>query len=165
MGYLLVEFCESGLEEGNENLFLIDYLSEVSLMSDLDSDAKDKKKQDNSQGHITLMTIHSAKGLEFNTVFVVGLEENLFPSAMSNENMRELEEERRLFYTASKGMPWLSVNESASSTIVPNLVAWDGPSKSSTLKMLAPFSLTATEQQSVDVSICKMTDIIRLFYR
>ena len=69
-------------------------------MSDLDSDAKDKKKQDNSQGHITLMTIHSAKGLEFNTVFVVGLEENLFPSAMSNENMRELEEERRLFYVA-----------------------------------------------------------------
>ncbi len=96
----LVEFCESRLEEGNENLFLTDYLSEVSLMSDLDSDAKDKKKQDNSQGHITLMTIHSAKGLEFNTVFVVGLEENLFPSAMSNENMRELEEERRLFYVA-----------------------------------------------------------------
>ena len=96
----LMEFCDGRLEEGNEHVFLTDYLSEVSLMSDLDSDARDRKRGEQTSGHIALMTIHSAKGLEFNTVFVVGLEENLFPSAMSNESMRELEEERRLFYVA-----------------------------------------------------------------
>lgn len=96
----LMEFCDSRLEEGNEHVFLMDYLSEVSLMTDLDSDAKNRKRGEQTKGHISLMTIHSAKGLEFNTVFVVGLEENLFPSAMSNENMREMEEERRLFYVA-----------------------------------------------------------------
>ena len=96
----LTEFCEGRLEEGNEHVFLTDYLSEVSLMSDLDSDTRGRKRGEQTKGHIALMTIHSAKGLEFNTVFVVGLEENLFPSAMSNESMREMEEERRLFYVA-----------------------------------------------------------------
>lgn len=88
------EFCESRTEEGNEHIYLIDYLSEVSLMSDVDSDNGD---DDNK---ITLMTIHSAKGLEFDTVFVVGLEEGLFPSQMVSGNPREMEEERRLFYVA-----------------------------------------------------------------
>lgn len=82
------------MEEGNGNISLSDYLSEVSLMSDVDSDKGD-------DGHkVTLMTIHSAKGLEFNTVFVVGLEEGLFPSDMVSGNPREMEEERRLFYVA-----------------------------------------------------------------
>ena len=90
----LTEFCRSRMEEGNHNILLTDYLSEVSLLSDLDSDKGD------SDDRITLMTIHSAKGLEFNTVFVVGLEENLFPSQMAGSSMRAMEEERRLFYVA-----------------------------------------------------------------
>lgn len=88
------DFCDMRMEEGNTNISLSDYLSEVSLMSDVDSDKGD-------YGHkVTLMTIHSAKGLEFNTVFVVGLEEGLFPSDMVSGNPREMEEERRLFYVA-----------------------------------------------------------------
>ena len=88
------DFCDMRMEEGNENISLSDYLSEVSLMSDVDSD----KKSDEPK--VTLMTIHSAKGLEFGTVFVVGLEEGLFPSDMVSGNPREMEEERRLFYVA-----------------------------------------------------------------
>jgi len=90
----LADFVQSRIEEGNENIKLIDYLSEVSLISDLDTDKGDDEHK------ITLMTIHSAKGLEFLTVFVVGLEENLFPSQLSSGNLREMEEERRLFYVA-----------------------------------------------------------------
>ena len=88
------DFCDMRMEEGNENISLSDYLSEVSLMSDVDSDKGDDEHK------ITLMTIHSAKGLEFCTVFVVGLEEGLFPSDMVSGNPREMEEERRLFYVA-----------------------------------------------------------------
>jgi DNA helicase-2/ATP-dependent DNA helicase PcrA len=66
----------------------------VALLTDLDSDEGD------SNDKVTLMTIHSAKGLEFPTVFVVGLEENIFPSPMCTNSMRELEEERRLLYVA-----------------------------------------------------------------
>ena len=88
------DFCASRREEGNEHVFLTDYLAEVSLLTDQDSD----KEGDGAK--VTLMTIHSAKGLEFKNVFVVGLEENLFPSSMSMDSMRGLEEERRLFYVA-----------------------------------------------------------------
>ena len=88
------DFCDMRMEEGNENISLNDYLSEVSLMSDVDSDKGDDEHK------VTLMTIHSAKGLEFGTVFVVGLEEGLFPSDMVSGNPREMEEERRLFYVA-----------------------------------------------------------------
>ncbi len=88
------DFCASREEEGNENISLTDFLSEVSLLSDQDSD----KEEDSEK--ITLMTIHSAKGLEFKNVFVVGLEENLFPSPMCMNSNRGLEEERRLFYVA-----------------------------------------------------------------
>jgi DNA helicase-2/ATP-dependent DNA helicase PcrA len=88
------DFCDMRMEEGNENISLSDYLSEVSLMSDVDSD------KGSDEHKITLMTIHSAKGLEFATVFVVGLEEGLFPSDMVSGNPREMEEERRLFYVA-----------------------------------------------------------------
>ena len=90
----LSDFVQSRLEEDNNNVTITDYLSEVSLLSDLDSD------KGGDEHKITLMTIHSAKGLEFPTVFVVGLEENLFPSQMACESMREMEEERRLFYVA-----------------------------------------------------------------
>ena len=87
-------FVESKVEEGNDNLSLVDYLSEVSLLSDVD------EEKDGADNSIKLMTIHSAKGLEFHTVFIVGLEEDLFPSAMSKSTPREIEEERRLFYVA-----------------------------------------------------------------
>ena len=88
------DFCATRREEGNEHVALTDYLAEVSLLTDQDNE----KEGDGAK--ITLMTIHSAKGLEFKNVFVVGLEENLFPSAMSMDSVRGLEEERRLFYVA-----------------------------------------------------------------
>lgn len=88
------DFCATRREEGNEHVALTDYLAEVSLLTDQDSD------KDGEGAKITLMTIHSAKGLEFKNVFVVGLEESLFPSAMSMNSVRGLEEERRLFYVA-----------------------------------------------------------------
>ena len=88
------EFVDMHLEEGNEHNSLADFLSEVSLMSDLEN-------EDNGDGErITLMTVHSAKGLEFPTVFVVGLEEDLFPNSGARESQREMEEERRLLYVA-----------------------------------------------------------------
>lgn len=88
------DFCAQRQEEGNPNISLGDFLSEVSLLTDQDSD----KGGDDEK--ITLMTVHSAKGLEFKNVFVVGMEENLFPSAMVGNSPRALEEERRLFYVA-----------------------------------------------------------------
>ena len=89
------DFVESRKEEGREQeIGLSDFLQEVALLTDLDSEG------DEEQSKVTLMTIHSAKGLEFPTVFVVGLEENIFPSPMCTNSMRELEEERRLLYVA-----------------------------------------------------------------
>ena len=90
----LADFVQGRTEEDNPNVSISDYLSEVSLLSDVDTD------KGGDEHKITLMTIHSAKGLEFNTVFIVGLEENLFPSQMSGTSPREMEEERRLFYVA-----------------------------------------------------------------
>jgi len=89
------DFVESRREEDQgDQVYLSDFLQEVALLTDLDSDDGD------SNDKVTLMTIHSAKGLEFPTVFVVGLEENIFPSPMCTNSMRELEEERRLLYVA-----------------------------------------------------------------
>lgn len=90
----LKDFCAQRQEEGDEHISLADYLSEVSLLSDQDTDDK------NTTERITLMTVHSAKGLEFRNVFVVGLEENLFPGPRAADSPRALEEERRLFYVA-----------------------------------------------------------------
>ena len=89
------DFVEIHLEEGNEQNGLADFLSEVSLMSDIEENDKE-----NDGDRITLMTVHSAKGLEFPTVFVVGLEEDLFPNSGARESLREMEEERRLLYVA-----------------------------------------------------------------
>ena len=89
------DFVEMHLEEGNEQNGLADFLSEVSLMSDIEENGKE-----NDGDRITLMTVHSAKGLEFPTVFVVGLEEDLFPNSGARESLREMEEERRLLYVA-----------------------------------------------------------------
>lgn len=88
------DFCSERLEEGNTNVSLTDFLSEVSLLTDQDSDKESDDKK------VTLMTVHSAKGLEFPNVFVVGMEENLFPSGMSGYSPQAMEEERRLFYVA-----------------------------------------------------------------
>ncbi len=81
-------------EDEAEHIYLPDFLQEVALLTDLDSDSGD------ADDKVSLMTIHAAKGLEFPTVFVVGLEENIFPSPMCTNSMRELEEERRLLYVA-----------------------------------------------------------------
>lgn len=88
------DFCDGRQEEGSPHVLLSDYLSEIALLTDQD------EEQGEAQPKVTLMTIHSAKGLEFPNVFVVGLEENLFPSSLSSASYRALEEERRLFYVA-----------------------------------------------------------------
>ena len=89
------DFVESRKEEDREGeTRLSDFLQEVALLTDLDSEGSE------DQPKVTLMTVHAAKGLEFPTVFVVGLEENIFPSPMCTGSMRELEEERRLLYVA-----------------------------------------------------------------
>lgn len=88
----VAEFCETQREEGSEHPSLADFLSEVALLTDQD--------QQSSNDCVTMMTVHAAKGLEFKNVFVVGMEEDLFPSAMSKDDPKSVEEERRLFYVA-----------------------------------------------------------------
>lgn len=87
------EFCEIRTTN-NESSLLVDFLAEVSLLTDQDTD------KDADDDKVTMMTVHAAKGLEFKVVFVVGMEEELFPSAFAMDSARELEEERRLFYVA-----------------------------------------------------------------
>lgn len=90
----MASFVHAQQEDGNgEYTHLTDYLQTVSLMTDADND-------NDSDDKVTLMTVHAAKGLEFNTVFVVGMEENIFPSLLSLDNPKDLEEERRLLYVA-----------------------------------------------------------------
>ena len=88
-------FVEERREEGRmDEAFLTDYLQDVALLTDADSEgAKDEPR-------VSLMTVHAAKGLEFATVFIVGLEDNIFPSPLAAMSVRELEEERRLLYVA-----------------------------------------------------------------
>ena len=87
------DFLKSRQEEGNEAVWLPDFLSDVALLTDQDGEEDDTAK-------VTLMTVHAAKGLEFDTVFVVGMEEQLFPSMMAYDSGRQMEEERRLLYVA-----------------------------------------------------------------
>ena len=89
----IAAFVQERKEQGQE-FFLTHYLQEVSLLSDVD------ENDSQSEDRLTLMTVHSAKGLEFRVVFIVGMEETLFPSQMSMDSPRGLEEERRLFYVA-----------------------------------------------------------------
>lgn len=89
------QFISSRTEEGNEHTSLTDYLGEISLATDQDSD-----DQGETTERVTLMTVHAAKGLEFNNVFIVGVEEDLFPSILSAGQLKEIEEERRLLYVA-----------------------------------------------------------------
>lgn len=87
------EFVEDQHEEGYDEVSLADYLAQVSLLTDQDEGEDDGNR-------VTLMTVHAAKGLEFKHVIVVGIEEDLFPSYMSVNSLREIEEERRLLYVA-----------------------------------------------------------------
>ncbi len=88
-------FVETRVEEGSGSMSLADFMAEVSLATDQDSDSGDGTEE-----RVTLMTVHAAKGLEFNNVFVVGVEEDLFPSAMAQDSPSQIEEERRLMYVA-----------------------------------------------------------------
>ncbi len=87
------EFVSSQQEQGQEGVGLSDYLAQISLLTDQDEQQSDEPR-------VTLMTVHAAKGLEFSNVFIVGLEEELFPSAMASASPAEIEEERRLLYVA-----------------------------------------------------------------
>ena len=87
------EFCDQKVNNGDNDIRLVNFLNEVSLITDQDTE----KEEDRNS--VTLMTVHAAKGLEFMYIYIVGMEENLFPSMMV-ESERELEEERRLFYVA-----------------------------------------------------------------
>ena len=88
-------FVAERQEEGRmDETFLTDFLQDVALLTDADSDGE------KDEPRVSLMTVHAAKGLEFATVFVVGLEENIFPSPIAATTVRELEEERRLLYVA-----------------------------------------------------------------
>ena len=88
-------FVEERREEGRmDEAFLTDYLQDVALLTDADSEGA------KAEPRVSLMTVHAAKGLEFATVFIVGLEENIFPSPLAAMSVRELEEERRLLYVA-----------------------------------------------------------------
>lgn len=90
----MYNFCQERIEEGDDKIRLIDFLSEISLITDQDEENPEDINK------VTLMTVHAAKGLEYANVFIVGMEERLFPSAMCGDNPREIEEERRLFYVA-----------------------------------------------------------------
>ncbi len=88
------EYVDTMVEQGRDEVMLSHFMSEVSLATDQDMSRNDDEEC------ITLMTVHAAKGLEFDNVFVVGVEEDLFPSAMANQSPAEIEEERRLLYVA-----------------------------------------------------------------
>ena len=88
------DFLRSRQEEGDEKVMLTDFLSDVALLTDQDNTEEDDTPK------VTLMTVHAAKGLEFDTVFIVGMEEQLFPSMMAYDSTRQMEEERRLLYVA-----------------------------------------------------------------
>jgi len=87
-------FVSMQRETGDERIYMSDYLSEVALLSDTDD------QETEGEDRVTMMTVHSSKGLEFDAVFIVGMEEELFPNQMAMFSQKELEEERRLFYVA-----------------------------------------------------------------
>lgn len=87
------DFCDRKVNEGDGEINIVNFLNEVALATDQDTDT------DSDPDVVTLMTVHAAKGLEFTCIYIVGMEENLFPSMMV-ESERDLEEERRLFYVA-----------------------------------------------------------------
>ena len=117
-------FVEERREEGRMNeAFLTDYLQDVALLTDADSEgAKDEPR-------VSLMTVHAAKGLEFATVFIVGLEENIFPSPLAAMSVRELEEERRLLYVAITRAEKHCILTNAKNRFRYGKMAFDNPSR------------------------------------
>ncbi len=91
-------FVNDRIEQGRTDIYMADLMNEVSLATDQDSDVEEAA--DGITERVTMMTVHAAKGLEFNNVFIVGVEEDLFPSAMSSDTAAGVEEERRLLYVA-----------------------------------------------------------------
>ncbi len=87
-------FMSNRMEEGAETTTLADFLAEISLITDQD------RNEDGDDDKVTLMTVHASKGLEFRNVFISGMEEELFPSIMSTDDLSQIEEERRLLYVA-----------------------------------------------------------------
>lgn len=135
----LREFVDTRREEGDEeHLYLADFLQEVSLMTDLDSD-------DGSDDKVVLMTIHAAKGLEFPAVFVVGMEENIFPSPMCADSMRGLEEERRLLYVAITRAEQYCILTSAQNRYRYGRMEFDTPSRF--LRDINPAFMRVTDLQ------------------
>ena len=97
----LSTFVDTQREEGQiDHISMADYLSEVSLLSTVDEGNDVEEKGEGMQENVSLMTVHASKGLEFDVVFIVGLEESLFPSQMTSYSQKEMEEERRLMYVA-----------------------------------------------------------------
>lgn len=97
----LHDYVDTKREEGNiDEVYISDFLQEVALTTDTDTDKGNDLSDVTLTDRVTLMTIHASKGLEFNTVFVVGMEENIFPSPRACNSSRGIEEERRLFYVA-----------------------------------------------------------------
>lgn len=119
------EFVEERLEEGNTDITLADFLGIAALATD--QDAKDDDLQ--APERVTLMTAHAAKGLEFNNIFVVGVEEDLFPSAMSNSTPRQVEEERRLLYVAITRARNFCMLSHASTRFRNGQTVWPTPSR------------------------------------
>ena len=144
----LQEFVESGREEDRaDSISLTDFLQEVSLMTDLDSD------DGGEQHRVSLMTIHSAKGLEFPTVFVVGLEENIFPSPMAAGTKRELEEERRLLYVAITRAEHHCILTCAKNRFRYGKMEFDTPSRF--IKDIDPALLTVEDNEDGDSFFAK----------
>lgn len=109
------EFVENELDP--EAIFLHNYIEKIALMTDLDTEGSD-----NNPNKVMLMTIHSAKGLEFKHCILVGLEENLFPSSLSSDSQKNIEEERRLFYVAlTRAMKTVTLSFANSRRVYGNL--------------------------------------------
>lgn len=138
-------FVEERKEEGRlEEVYLTDYLQDVALLTDLDS------KGDDDEPRVSLMTVHAAKGLEFVTVFVVGLEENIFPSPISAASLRELEEERRLLYVAITRAEKHCILTNAKNRFRYGKMEFDNPSRF--IAELDPDLLEGDESSALDSS-------------
>lgn len=138
-------FVEERKEEGRlEEVYLTDYLQDVALLTDLDS------KGDDDEPRVSLMTVHAAKGLEFATVFVVGLEENIFPSPISAASLRELEEERRLLYVAITRAEKHCILTNAKNRFRYGKMEFDNPSRF--IAELDPNLLEGDESSALDSS-------------
>ena len=138
------EFVEERLEEGNSDITLADFMGMASLATDQDT----KDDDDQATERVTLMTAHAAKGLEFNNVFVVGVEEDLFPSSMANSTPREIEEERRLLYVAITRAKRFCMLSYATNRFRNGQTVWPSPSRF--LRDIDPQYLSHPTAQTID---------------